>query len=372
MFNAVMSQLPTAKIKREVAKEFDDMVRSGSFVQKVEDRPRVAEIMASKWPGLSKLKDQKTVLKLANELSGVQRGDLIKAMEKAKWRNQGFPEIGVTRVAVTDPALLSAPTNTIGHRIVRFDTENAVSPTRRFEHQTYPTESLGRYVADVPLVQTQYGMPSAIDRLLSKPTKSGEIMHPYSIDPLGRSSARKMFTEQKQVQPIDDRTIENIMLGLERQSKYGLKRGGKIDRAMRVARKAGGKVLKHDLAEGLTINVETPRGHKRDHHGANPLPVDYGYFPKTKGADGMAVDAFVGPDKSSDTAYIINQYHPVTKKFDEHKVMIGFKSRKSAEKAYKNSYPAGLADKMERSIVEMSKQELKDWLKKPSHKTPVS
>jgi hypothetical protein len=236
MFNAVMSQLPTSKISKSAAKSFDEMVRNADFVSKVEDRPRVAEIMKSQWPGLSNLKTPEEVMGLAQNLTGSQRGDLVKAMEKASWRKQGFPDIGTTRVAVTDPALLSAPSNTIGHRVVRFDTEGLIKPERKFAHPSYPAESLGTYVGDVPLVQTQYGMPTAMDKLLAARTKKGEVMHPYSIDPMGRSSARKMFTEQKQVQPVDDRLIESIMMGLERQKKYGLKKGGSVShRALMLA-----------------------------------------------------------------------------------------------------------------------------------------
>jgi hypothetical protein len=45
-----------------------------------------------------------------------------------------------------------------------------------------------------------------------------------------------MFTEQKQVQPVDDRLIESIMMGLERQKKYGLKKGGSVShRALMLA-----------------------------------------------------------------------------------------------------------------------------------------
>jgi hypothetical protein len=237
MFDAVMSQIPTAKISRAAAKEFDDLVRSGKFMQDPEKRPAAAKLMSEIWPGLSKIKDQKTVLALANKMGGTQRGDLVKAIEAKKWRDLGFPEIGVTRVAVTDPALLSAPTNTIGHRVVRFDTEGNISPTRAFEHQTYPTESIGQYVADVPLVQTQYGMPTAMERLLGKPTSKGQIVHPYSLDDKGRSTARKMFTEQKQTQPVDDRLIESIMMGLERQKEYGFRHGGGVShRAMMLAK----------------------------------------------------------------------------------------------------------------------------------------
>jgi len=228
MFNAVMSQIPTAKISRAAAKEFDDMVRSGIFTNKIKDRPSTAKTMGQIWPGISKIKDQETVLKLAGEMTGTQRGDLVKAMEATAWRNKNFPEIGVTRVAVTDPALLSTPTNTVGHRIVKFDTEGLVKPNRKFMHQTYPTETRGQYFADVPVVQTQYGMPIPMQQRLLMPDKSGNISHPYSLDTMGRSNARKLFTEQKQTQPIDDRMIESILLGLKRQKEYGFRRGGSI------------------------------------------------------------------------------------------------------------------------------------------------
>jgi hypothetical protein len=93
----------------------------------------------------------------------------------------------------------------------------------------------GRYVGDVPLVQRHYAMPDVVERLLQKPTVSGQVVHPYSMDPLGRSTARKLFEEQKQLQPVNERMINTIGEGLERQKDYGLKKGGSVvDQALRM------------------------------------------------------------------------------------------------------------------------------------------
>jgi len=68
-----------------------------------------------------------------------------------------------------------------------------------------------------------------MDKLLSKRYGKNEdvILHPYSPSAGGRSGFRKVTEEQKQLQPINQRMLDSIMLGIERQKKYGLKNGGK-------------------------------------------------------------------------------------------------------------------------------------------------
>lgn len=132
-----------------------------------------------------------------------------------------------------------------------------------------------------------------------------------------------------------------------------------------LARKDGGRIPSLDNPDDWLahVKIDTPKGKKREHHGSKPLPVDYGHIAGTKGADNMDVDAFVGPDKKSKKAFVINQVHPVTGKFDEHKVMLGFNSLPEAVKAYQKSYPKGLADKMLGPTVEVSARDAIAWSK---------
>lgn len=97
---------------------------------------------------------------------------------------------------------------------------------------------------------------------------------------------------------------------------------------------------------GLKINVEFKKGTYREGSGKNGktwkrlMHCDYGEIPKTLGVDGDAVDVYVGPHEDSDVVYIVHQMKfPTFKKYDEDKVLLGFKSAKDAKAAYLKHYP---------------------------------
>lgn len=71
----------------------------------------------------------------------------------------------------------------------------------------------------------------------------------------------------------------------------------------------------HDFKVGLQYKPYDKR------HG-RVLPVGYGHLQKTNGADGMAVDVYVGHNLNSDLVYEVDQL--VNGEFDEHKYFIGF------------------------------------------------
>lgn len=118
---------------------------------------------------------------------------------------------------------------------------------------------------------------------------------------------------------------------------------------------------------GLTISIENPRGSYRSGVNANGeawrqrLSHDYGYINRTEGNDGDHVDVFLGDDSDdNDIAYVINQINPETGEFDEHKVMLGFGDRKSAERAYLSNYERGWRGMG--GVVPMAWQRFREWL----------
>jgi hypothetical protein len=64
----------------------------------------------------------------------------------------------------------------------------------------------------------------------------------------------------------------------------------------------------------------------------------YGYIKGTKGADGEEVDAYVGPKKDAPKAFVVHQHKEDGTGFDEDKVMLGFKSKAEARKAFLAHY----------------------------------
>lgn len=108
--------------------------------------------------------------------------------------------------------------------------------------------------------------------------------------------------------------------------------------------KAGNYKMGHLLVNGFDITIENPKGSYRcgkDRNGKSwkcLMHNDYGYFRKTVGKDGDAVDVFLGPNLNSKKIFPIDQF--INGKFDETKVMMGFDSKEEAKAAYLSNYSA--------------------------------
>jgi hypothetical protein len=95
---------------------------------------------------------------------------------------------------------------------------------------------------------------------------------------------------------------------------------------------------------GFNISVENKRGSVRSgkdkdgHEWHSNMYFDYGYIRGTEGVDGDHVDVYIGPDEESTNVYIVHQNDPVTHKYDEDKVMLGFPSLHDARAAYLKQY----------------------------------
>lgn len=124
-------------------------------------------------------------------------------------------------------------------------------------------------------------------------------------------------------------------------------------------------LLKNDAVQGRTnyngldIDIEWRKGTTRQWKGSsyrNHMAADYGYIINTDSPDGEEIDV-----------YLCNPAHPEAKvfmllqlkkdgNFDEHKFMLGFPNKKTAEEAYKRTMPPDMFG----GIVEM---EFKDFKK---------
>lgn len=127
---------------------------------------------------------------------------------------------------------------------------------------------------------------------------------------------------------------------------------------------------------GLTIAIENPKGSTRS--GVDPdgkawettMNQHYGYIKSTKGADGEAVDVFLGPnaEDASYPVFVIDQVD-ASGKFDEHKVMLGFRNQKQARDAYKSNYQDGWKVG---PTKRMTLDEFKQWLETGARKPAVT
>jgi len=120
---------------------------------------------------------------------------------------------------------------------------------------------------------------------------------------------------------------------------------------------------------GLTVVIETPKGHVRSGEGwATVMPADYGFIKGYIGADGDSVDCYVGPDASSDWAYVVDQRNLTDGKFDEVKCMLGFPTAHTALQTYRNGHHRSA--EVFQDWTPMHIAEFKDWLKTHDHKLP--
>lgn len=131
-----------------------------------------------------------------------------------------------------------------------------------------------------------------------------------------------------------------------------------------------GRVTLHDLP----IAIETPQGLRRTGKANGDLwsvicHAHYGYFEKTRGADGDAIDVFVGPWPEAETVYVVNRMRK-DGGFDEHKVLMGFTDRDSAVTCYQNSYESGQSGLG--SVITCSIDQLKWWIKFGDHRQPLT
>lgn len=216
MFDTLMSQIPSAGISKKDAKAFDDSLRAGLHIKgtakkDITTREKAKEIMQN-WPGVLNAEKARD---FAAMLSGAHRGAIVKHMEAAPWQNSGFPSVGITRAAITDPELISTAGNMMGHHVVELDPSSYERKNLLFEHSTYGFPTKGKLVGKLPFVERHVAMPDYAEKSVMDPAvvkKTGEplIIHPYSPNPLGRASWRGNTELRQAVQPINERMLESI------------------------------------------------------------------------------------------------------------------------------------------------------------------
>ncbi|NEZ65530.1 hypothetical protein D0962_22660 [Leptolyngbyaceae cyanobacterium CCMR0082] len=85
------------------------------------------------------------------------------------------------------------------------------------------------------------------------------------------------------------------------------------------------------------------------------LPAGYGHFRKTKGADGMAVDVYVGTQLTSPKIFVIDQF--INGEFDEEKMVIGVERIEDAIAIYTAAMPR----EMMGGVREISLEQLREY-----------
>lgn len=129
-------------------------------------------------------------------------------------------------------------------------------------------------------------------------------------------------------------------------------------------KESGNYTKGHININGFEITIENPKGSYRkgvDSNGKEwkiKMNNDYGYFLKSIGYDGDHIDVFLGNDFDSKKIFVVDQ--KINGKFDESKVMLGFKTSNEAKKAYLSNYEKNW--KGFHKITEVDEEIFKTWL----------
>lgn len=164
--------------------------------------------------------------------------------------------------------------------------------------------------------------------------------------------------EQELVKKGDDPTTP----GVEREDDLPPepKATEAAERAQSQARDSAGQstTLLYQTHSLLAV-IESPKG---THRSGGVLQADYGYLRGKSGADGEAVDVFIGPRPTLSACWVVDQVNPQTGEFDEHKVLIGFATKAEALACYLGSYQEGFALKILKAIHDTNARDVKHWL----------
>ena len=202
---------------------------------------------------------------------------------------------------------------------------------------------------------------------------------PLSLDP--KAARKAVMTAKTVARSIDPGYAKPSLTAMNPPMAF--KDGGaaqdSLDHQPSEAQKSAGNYRKaHISIHGLDISVENRKGSTRSGRDGGGkrwsvvMPADYGYIKRTEGADGDHVDCYVGPDRSSTHAFIVNQRDARTKKFDEHKVMLGYRSEAEALRDYVRAFNDGKGPQRMGGMQSLSIDAFKKWLKAGDTKKPAS
>ena len=158
----------------------------------------------------------------------------------------------------------------------------------------------------------------------------------------------------------DPNILTSAVIKLDR----GITARANLPAGVRVNFRDAGRPSMIDVS-GIQCVIETAKGESRLGYGwASVMPAHYGYINGTSSAEGPTeqMDCYVGDDLLADKAWVIDQRDPYNKRFDEHKVMLGFPDRELALDTYRNSFNDGLGEMRIGDVREMDVSTLKEWL----------
>lgn len=145
------------------------------------------------------------------------------------------------------------------------------------------------------------------------------------------------------------------------------KAASKVRKPTEGQRDAGNYRKGHVRMHGMEVAIETPKGKRRKPEWPK-LPAHYGYIKRTNGHDGDHVDCFIGKHPDAELVFVIDQPNR-SGKFDEHKVMLGFKNKGKAVQAYLDAYDD---NRKPGPVTAMTMEQFRAWLAHGNMDQPAS
>lgn len=141
-------------------------------------------------------------------------------------------------------------------------------------------------------------------------------------------------------------------------------------------KEAGNYKKAHVSIQGIDVAIENPKGSVRSGTDDNGLwsvamPDHYGYIKRTEGADGDALDTFIGKNPESNKVFVVDQVNPDTGKFEQHKAIIGFDNAQDAMSSYQSAFTDKGKERMG-AVAEMNVDQFKNWLVEGDTKKPLA
>lgn len=179
---------PSDLLKKDI-KDFDKRFKAAKAYE-----PR----LRADFPGISSPKLDEWLDK-----SGTRRAAFFDFMDKAEWRNKGFPNVTEARFAIQDPKLRDLPAGVEqygGQSIARLDEAGTTRPTSGLlmPHGTYGTDLAGDYVG---------GFSTAVPRSILFPEFYSQ-RRAMGVAPAGDNRAFQMKTV---LQPTNQEWLDGVM-----------------------------------------------------------------------------------------------------------------------------------------------------------------
>lgn len=211
----------------------------------------------------------------------------------------------------------------------------------------------------------------AIARGMALKTPNGNVLHKkgsskiFKLNPAQREHYLKSIAATEKAKAFDEAAHQSATSPTN-----------DIPQPTEAQKEAGNYTKGHASIHGLNVTIENPEGSTRSGVDRDGTPWEtkmehhYGYIKGTIGADKDHIDTFVGKNHASNAVFIVDQVHPDTGTFDEHKVMLGFNSLEEAKAAYQANYAQGWTGG--KNTTETTVEDFKNWLKEGDTTKPFA